>query len=120
MFSSRAGHILRAAVGLSLAAVFLSSCTKQPAGPDAPAEAPGVRGKKVYMANCVACHNANPSLDGPIGPSLTGSSRELLSKRIMEAAYPEGYKPKRATKLMPATPHLKDEIEALEAFLSGK
>jgi mono/diheme cytochrome c family protein len=112
--------ILRAAVMLSLAAASLSSCTKQPTDPNAPVEPPAARGKKVYMANCVACHNANPALDGPIGPSVAGSSRELLSKRIMEAAYPDGYKPKRATKLMAATPHLGGDIEALEAFLNGK
>ena len=112
--------VLQAAVGLSLAAAFLSSCTKQPEGPGSPAESPGARGKKVYMANCVACHNANPALDGPIGPSLAGSTKELLEKRILNASYPEGYKPKRATKLMPATPHLKNDIEALEAFLNGR
>ena len=120
MWCSKGSVILQAAVGLSLAAAFLSSCTKQPADPAAPAEPPGARGKKVYMANCVACHNANPALDGPIGPSVAGSSRELLSKRIMEASYPEGYKPRRATKLMPATPHLRGDIEALEAFLNGR
>jgi hypothetical protein len=34
--------------------------------------------------------------------------------------YPDGYKPKRETALMPAFPELKNEIPAIHAFLNSK
>jgi mono/diheme cytochrome c family protein len=71
----------------------------------------------VFVANCVACHNNDPSKDGPIGPAIKGSSRELLEARVLRNAYPLDYKPKRATKLMPQFPFLKSEIPYLAAYL---
>ena len=76
------------------------------------------RGRSVYMANCIACHNPNPHRDGNVGPALQGSSEELLRARVLEIRYPPGYTPKRPTKVMPPLPHLKPEIEALHAFLN--
>jgi mono/diheme cytochrome c family protein len=76
------------------------------------------RGRSVYMANCIACHNPNPHKDGNVGPALQGSSEELLRARVLEIRYPPGYTPKRPTKVMPPLPHLKPEIEALHAFLN--
>jgi mono/diheme cytochrome c family protein len=76
------------------------------------------RGRGVYMANCIACHNPNPRKDGNVGPALQGSSEELLRARVLEMRYPPGYKPKRPTKLMPPQPHLAPEIGALHAFLN--
>jgi len=75
------------------------------------------RGRALYLANCVACHNLDPSRDGPIGPALKGSSRELLEYRVLRTEYPPGYKPKRNTKLMPTFPYLKSEIPYLAAYL---
>lgn len=75
------------------------------------------RGRSVYVANCVACHNSNPSKDGPIGPALKGSSKELLESRVLTTTYPPGYKPKRPTAVMPQFPFLKDEIPYLAAYL---
>ena len=76
------------------------------------------RGRGVYMANCIACHNPNPRKDGNVGPALYGSSEELLRARVLEIRYPPGYTPKRPTKVMPPLPHLKPEIGALHAFLN--
>lgn len=122
MFCSEKNKRLKlAAAGLCLAAVFFASCTKQPADPGAPAASTAVslsaRGRSVYMANCIACHNADPSKNGPIGPAVQGASLALLTKRVMEASYPEGYQPKRSTKAMAALPHLQADLPALEAFL---
>jgi len=75
------------------------------------------RGRAVYVANCVACHNSDPSKDGPIGPAIAGSSKELLEYRVLSTAYPQGYKPKRDTKVMPSFPFLKSEIPYLAAYL---
>jgi mono/diheme cytochrome c family protein len=75
------------------------------------------RGRAVYVANCVACHNNDPAKDGPLGPALKGSSQELLESRVLRTEYPPGYKPKRDTKVMPTFPFLKTEIPYLAAYL---
>lgn len=77
------------------------------------------RGKSIYMSNCMACHNVDPTKDGSVGPAVMGSSKELLEARIMKAEYPAGYKPKRDTHTMVALPHLEKEIPSLAAYLSG-
>ena len=76
------------------------------------------RGRAVYLANCVACHGNDPSKDGPIGPAIAGSSRELLEGRVLSTSYPPNYKPKRPTKVMPQFPFLKEEIPYLAAYLA--
>jgi mono/diheme cytochrome c family protein len=76
------------------------------------------RGRGVYLANCVACHNNDPARDGPIGPAIKGSSQELLEARVLSTSYPPNYRPKRGTKIMPQFPFLKDEIPYLTAYLA--
>ena len=76
------------------------------------------RGKAVYISNCTACHNINPKQAGSLGPDVYGSSKELLTARILHAKYPDGYKPKRSSGAMPALPHLANDIDALAAFLN--
>jgi len=75
------------------------------------------KGRQVWLAQCIACHNADPSKDGAIGPAVKGSSRELVEARVLRAAYPPGYKPKRETKVMPARPDLVAAVPDLAAFL---
>ncbi len=75
------------------------------------------RGRGVYAANCTACHAANPAADGPLGPAVAGSSRELLEARLVHGTYPPGYTPKRETAVMAALPHLADSIDDLAAYL---
>ncbi len=77
-------------------------------------------GKRVYEAQCKACHGPDPAKDGPVGPAILGSSQALIQARMMRAAYPPGYQPKRPTKLMPPLPHLEGEIPHLAAYLRGK
>ena len=118
---------LNRVAAISLAATFLfgiSACTKKaapPVGELSPAEKAtqlADRGRKSYLANCIACHNPDPKKDGVLGPAVHGSSFELLSARILDASYPPAYKPKRDTKTMVALPHLKGDLEALNAFLN--
>ena len=96
-----------------------------PEPPSAPAAAspgsedPIERGRRVYAANCVVCHNPDPNLNGPIGPVIAGSPRELVEARVMRAGYPPGHTPKRDTKLMMPLPHLEAEIPAIAAFLAA-
>jgi len=69
------------------------------------------------MANCIACHNTDPSKEGTIGPAVKGSPEKLLEARLLRSDYPFDYKPKRKSKVMPIFPFLKPEIPYLEAFL---
>jgi mono/diheme cytochrome c family protein len=76
------------------------------------------RGKTIYMSNCIACHNADPSQDGALGPAVSGSSVELLEARVVHGTYPDGYTPKRDSRAMVALPYLEPEIGALAAYLA--
>ena len=108
-------------------AALSAACTKkapepaaQPASPEEAAALLFEKGRKSYLANCIACHNPNPKKDGAVGPAVADASLELLRLRVLDAKYPEGYKPKRATTAMAALPHLKDDIEALHAYLNSE
>ena len=91
----------------------LAGCSDQ-TGPGGPA---AERGRQVYLTQCITCHNPDPSLAGPVGPPLRGSSRELLDAKILKGAYPSGYAPKRPTTVMPPQPALESDIASLAAFL---
>ncbi|MGZ3789329.1 MAG: c-type cytochrome [Bacteriovorax sp.] len=99
---------------LLLPVYFLIGCTKEK--PLSPLEQ---RGKSVFMTNCTACHNQNPTLAGSVGPDIAGSSLELITARVMHQSYPPGYKPKRSTGLMPALPFLQADLPALHAYLNS-
>lgn len=102
--------------------VFLifSACTKDSKPPAKTAEGGDARrGRGIYLANCAACHNIDPSKDGPVGPAIKGASRALIEARVLRASYPPGYTPKRKTSTMPAQPYLKSAIPDLAAFLGS-
>ena len=73
----------------------------------------------MYTANCTACHNRDPSKDGPLGPAVRGSSKELLEALLLRGEYPPNYKPKRPTKAMLTFPFLEPEISYLAAYLAS-
>jgi mono/diheme cytochrome c family protein len=104
--------------GLALAALLttattLAACSDQTTTADPKAE----RGRQMYLAQCIACHNPDPALAGPLGPPVKGSSRELLEAKVLKGTYPPGYTPKRPTNLMPPQPALEPEIPNLAAYL---
>ena len=101
----------RAAAFLVLAAAVVG-CSRS-ADLDPAAE----RGRQVYLAQCIACHNSDPALPGAVGPPLRGSSRDLLEAKLLKGAYPPGYAPKRPTAVMPAQPAIAPEVPYLAAFL---
>ena len=76
-------------------------------------------GRGIYNANCIACHSMDPKQDGALGPAVAGASPELLEARIMRAAYPAGYLPKRETKVMVPMPHLKAKLPEITAYLGS-
>lgn len=75
------------------------------------------KGRSVYLANCTACHNADPAKVGTVGPAVKGASRELLQARVVLGTYPPGHTPLRTTTLMVPLPHLAGDIDALTAYL---
>jgi len=76
-------------------------------------------GRATYNANCIACHAINPRIDGALGPAVAGASLELLEARVILGEYPEGYAPRRDTKVMVAIPHLKPKLPELAAYLQS-
>lgn len=102
----------RLAVAALLAAV-LAGCSG--GGPELSPEAE--RGRQVYLAQCTACHASDPARDGPLGPAVKGSSRELLETRLIRGTYPPGYTPKRPSAVMQPMPHLRDRLDDLAAYL---
>jgi len=99
-------------VTLLAAGAVLSACTSSES------VTPVERGQRVYMANCIVCHNPDPTKPGASGPEVAGASRELLEARVLHASYPPGYNPKRSTKAMVALPFLAPRLDDLVAFLA--
>jgi mono/diheme cytochrome c family protein len=87
-------------------------------GPSQP-QTPVQIGRRVYMTNCVVCHNPNPNLTGSQGPAIAGSAKVLVEARVLRAAYPPGYKPQRSTHAMVALPQLAPQIDNIVAFLAA-
>ena len=77
------------------------------------------KGRMVYFANCVSCHNNNPKKPGSIGPEVYGVSIDVLTQKIVYGKYPENYRPKRPSKIMQSMPHLNKEISNLHAFIKS-
>lgn len=94
-------------------AVLVSGCTHSESA------TPVERGRRIYMANCIVCHNPDPTKPGSAGPEVAGASPELLEARVLHGTYPPGYTPKRTTKAMVPLPHLASSIDALAAFLAA-
>ncbi|MDH3446176.1 MAG: cytochrome c [Deltaproteobacteria bacterium] len=108
----------RFAVSFLCSLLAMSACSKDSENASDSGKNPDwERGRAIYLANCVACHNNDPSKDGPIGPALKGSSKELVEWRVLRTEYPPGYQPKRNTKVMPTFPFLKSQIPYLAAYL---
>jgi len=95
----------------SASLLALAGCTQEKLSPEAE------RGRQVYLSQCTACHAADPSQPGPVGPEIKSASRELLEAKVVRGAYPPGYKPKRPTSVMPPQPQVAGDIPALAAYL---
>ena len=92
----------------------LVGCSNQSGGSLSPE---AERGRQVYVANCTSCHATDPAQNGPLGPAVQGSSRELLEARILHGSYPPGYTPKRPSAIMQPMPQLAGSLDDLAAFL---
>lgn len=105
---------VKLAVGLLLT-LLVCACTED----DSALSPAARRGHAVYVAACGSCHHPRkPWEEGPIGPAIAGSTRELLEAKVLHGHYPPGYRPKRNTHSMPLQAYLKDRIGDLAAYLS--
>jgi mono/diheme cytochrome c family protein len=77
------------------------------------------RGSRVYAANCTACHNRDPALQGTLGPAIAGSSSELVRSMVLTGAPPGGYAPGRSGPRMPPLPYLQGDLDALSTYLQS-
>ncbi len=104
------------ALPLALLLAALACSGEQVPDPD-PAVA---RGLRTYQNVCIACHNADPSQDGTLGPGIAGASRELLEAKVLRGEYPPGYEPRRpGSATMPPFPYLEERIPDLVAYLAS-
>lgn len=76
-------------------------------------------GKAIYTQQCVKCHNANPNNVGSLGPDLVSTPKDALQSKVLHGTYPEGYKPKRRSKLMPKFPQYVNDIESLHQYIQS-
>jgi len=87
------------------------------ATPAAEAAAAVERGRKIYENVCIACHDADPTQPGSLGPPLAGASLALLEAKVLRGEYPPGYTPKRPSRTMPRFEYLKDRLGDVAAYL---
>ena len=78
------------------------------------------RGQTLYLNICVVCHDADPSLEGGLGPVVAKASLELLRAKVLRGEYPEGFSPLLDTKQMPVFEYLEPHLPDLAAFLAGQ
>ncbi len=103
---------MRSAPLAALALAFaVGGCSESGLSPSAE------RGRQVYLAHCIACHNSDPAQAGAVGPPVKGSSRALLEAKVLNGTYPPGYAPKRPTKVMVPIPAVSPDVEALADYL---
>jgi mono/diheme cytochrome c family protein len=114
----RCGRAEEARVKLAFvvaAVLLLAACSEAPpAGSDA-----ARRGRQIYENVCIACHHADPTRAGALGPALAGASRELIEAKVLRGEYPPGYTPQLPSRAMPKFEYLRDRIDDLAAYLSS-
>ncbi len=81
------------------------------------------KGKKLYLSNCIACHNKDPNMKGSIGPEMVDAPLAVMTSKVMTGGYPAvlpvGFVPKRKTKAMKKIPKLQKDIPAIHAWVQS-
>ncbi len=81
------------------------------------------KGRRLYLSNCISCHNKDPNTKGAIGPEIVDAPIEVMTSKILTGVYPDplppGFVPKRKTKLMRKIPQLKNDIPAIFAWVQS-
>jgi mono/diheme cytochrome c family protein len=106
---------VRAAALLAAGGLLLAGCSD-----GAPRSPSAERGRQVYVAQCGACHHpSDPARPGALAPEIAGVPRAVLEAKILRGDYPDGYRPKRPTRIMPPMPALGPELGPLADFLGA-
>jgi mono/diheme cytochrome c family protein len=75
------------------------------------------KGKRLYLSNCIQCHNKDPNVKGSLGPEVVDAPLSVMTSKVMTGAYPAvlpaGFVPKRKSKAMKKIPKLKNDIPAI-------
>jgi mono/diheme cytochrome c family protein len=81
------------------------------------------KGHKIFLTQCIACHNKDPNIKGAIGPELTDAPLDLMKIKVVTGRYPEvlpeGFVPKRKTKLMKKFPQLEADVPSIHAWIQS-
>jgi mono/diheme cytochrome c family protein len=109
--------ILRAIGARWLLFAALGLACSQGSSDDTSPTSAAQRGHQIYGNVCIACHNADPTQPGSLGPPLAGASQALLEAKLLRGEYPPGYTPSRPGQTMPRFEHLRNHIPELAAFL---
>lgn len=81
------------------------------------------KGRVLYIANCIRCHNKDPNTKGSIGPEIVDAPYDVFYSKIMTGRYPDplptGFVPKRKSRAMQALPKLKNDIPFLYSYVQS-
>ncbi len=81
------------------------------------------KGRVLYVANCIRCHNKDPNVKGSIGPEVVDAPMPVMYSKVMTGKYPvplpPGFVPKRKSRAMQAIPKLKADIPAIWAYVQS-
>ncbi len=81
------------------------------------------KGHEIYLSQCIACHNKDPNIKGAIGPELVDAPVDLMKIKVVTGRYPEvlpeGFVPKRKTKLMKKFPQLESDVPSIHAWIQS-
>lgn len=74
-------------------------------------------GRRLYIANCIRCHNSNPRQPGVIGPELYTTPLDVFRTKVPNGVYPPGYRSKRSSKVMPRFPNLTSKVDWIYNYI---
>ncbi len=81
------------------------------------------KGKTIYLAQCIKCHNKDPNIKGSIGPEMVDAPLEVMQHKVMTGRYPdvlpEGFVPKRKTKQMTKFPQYAKDVPSIHAYVQS-
>lgn len=81
------------------------------------------KGKRLYLSNCIQCHNKDPNLKGSLGPEMIDAPLSIMTAKVMTGVYPAvlpaGFVPKRKSKAMRKIPRLQKDIPAIHAWVQS-
>jgi mono/diheme cytochrome c family protein len=81
------------------------------------------KGRRLYLSNCIQCHNKDPNSKGSLGPEIVDAPLSVMTSKIMTGAYPAvlpaGFVPKRKSKAMKKIPRLQKDIPAIYEFVQS-